>query len=140
MFCGCGSGSSSAWDWSSELRRPDGTNLEFPSRPDKPVLLLFFASWASPCVPMLDALSLFGGRARVVAVSCDTEPAKLLNRDRVEVAVSPGMSVARRFGVTVLPTVVLLDRLGQQVGRFEGYSPSVCSVLGVRLDSLNASP
>jgi thioredoxin-like negative regulator of GroEL len=137
FFGGCGRKPVSDWDWAKELERPDGTRLEFSGAQDKPVLLVFYSSWSSPSVPLLSELPGLGDRARVIAVLADPDNPHAANDwPKLEVVLDRDMEVAKRFGISVLPTAALLDRRGRQVDRFEGYSPRVCSLIGVRMDSL----
>lgn len=72
-------------------------------------LVDFTAAWCGPCkqlAPVLHELQRdYAGRARVVEVDTDAEPA-----------------LAQAFRVTAMPTVVLL-RDGREVGRFVGARP-----------------
>jgi thioredoxin 1 len=85
-------------------------------------LVDFTAAWCAPCrqlTPILHQLAdEYRGRARVVAVDVDDDPA-----------------VAQAFRVTAMPTVVLL-RDGAEVGRFVGLRPKrfVVGVLDRALD------
>jgi thioredoxin 1 len=69
-------------------------------------LIDFTAAWCAPCkrlAPILDELrGAYGGRAGIVAVDVDAEPA-----------------VAQAFRVTSMPTMVLV-RDGREVGRLVG--------------------
>ncbi|KAB2886120.1 MAG: thioredoxin family protein [Kofleriaceae bacterium] len=69
----------------------------------------FTAAWCGPCrqlAPVLHEIEqAYAGRARVVEVDTDEEPA-----------------LAQAFRVTAMPTVVLL-RDGREVGRFVGARP-----------------
>ncbi|MBI3709592.1 MAG: TlpA family protein disulfide reductase [Proteobacteria bacterium] len=96
------------------------------------VLLNFWATWCAPCVeemPSLDRLQAeLGDRDLVVlALSVDrggyAEVGPFL--DRLQVAhlaryLDAKSAAMRAFGVRGLPTSVLIDRQGREVGRLEG--------------------
>jgi len=74
-----------------------------------PVLVDFWAGWCQPCktmAPVLDQLAQeLAGRLLVVKVNAETAP-----------------TVAARFGVQAIPTLVIL-RSGLEVDRFTGALP-----------------
>lgn len=94
------------------------------------VLVDFQAEWCGPCrtmEPVLESLATeYAGRARIVSVDVDREPA-----------------LAQRFDVRSMPTFVLL-RDGREVGRIVGSRPRrfVAGVLerGLAGDVAIASP
>jgi thioredoxin 2 len=76
---------------------------------DLPVLVDFWADWCPPCrlmAPVLDELARRRTDVRVAKV--DT---------------ANGASVAARFGIRSIPTLVLLDR-GKELARFSGAVPA----------------
>jgi len=141
FLAGCGRQAQPAWSWMGEMKRPDGTPVEMAGVGTGPVVFVFFSSWSTPCAPMLADLPMLQDKARVVAVLCEPDTVNAADRwPQLEIALDPDLGIARRFDVSALPTSALLDRRGNVVERFEGYSPAVCSLLSVRLDSLNAQP
>jgi|GEM_PF-5749606 len=117
----------SSWDWVNELRRPDGSALRVAELRGKSSLLVFWSSWSSPCFPLLEEMRSLEEKVRVIAVQVD---AREFRGDRdwggLDIVVARDESMIKRFEIAVLPTVLLLDRSGKVVGRFEGYSPKVC--------------
>ena len=54
--------------------------------------------------------------------------------------VAPGdLDVARRYGVTVVPTVVFLDAAGQVIARREGESPDILAAVSTDLSGLEGA-
>ena len=76
---------------------------------DKPVLLDFWASWCGPCrmlSPTIDDLAVaYAGKALIAKVNVD---------DCQDIAI--------RFGVNVIPTLVVLKD-GAEVARLQGVTP-----------------
>ena len=85
-----------------------------------PVLLDLWAPWCAPCravAPALDAIAdRYKGRATVAKVNIDEAP-----------------EVARRLGVSSIPTLVVFDR-GAEVSRLVGAQRE--SALASALDSV----
>ncbi|MFT7622325.1 MAG: tetratricopeptide (TPR) repeat protein [Myxococcota bacterium] len=79
----------------------------------KPVLVYVQAHWCSPCIQLaVEVLQTPDGKAlaeghTAIAVDFDSDA---------------GQGVVGRFGVITLPTVLLLDARGKELGRVEGYT------------------
>jgi thiol-disulfide isomerase/thioredoxin len=110
----------------------DGERAELADFKGKVVLLNLWATWCAPCVkemPSLDALQarLDGDRFEVVALSLDrggrsvVEPflAKLGVRN-LAIYLDPQSTAMGVFEPRGLPTSVIIDREGYEVGRLEG--------------------
>ncbi|GLK75606.1 hypothetical protein GCM10008171_08600 [Methylopila jiangsuensis] len=101
------------------LERPalDGATLALKARPDRTVLLHFFATWCAPCRVELPELARFAAEhgERITVIGVDVgEPASRVARF-VEpfglgfpVAVDEDRGAARALGVKVLPTTIAL--------------------------------
>lgn len=96
------------------------------------VVLNFWATWCVPCVaemPSLDRLQarLAARGIEVLALSSDRGGAPVVqaffNRhgiERLSVALDQGLRAARGLGVQGLPTTVLIDGEGREMGRLVG--------------------
>ena len=112
----------------------------------KGLVLNFWATWCAPCVkemPALDRLAAAAGDRglRVLALSADREGAPVVrtfyevNRvGHLPVAVDTLSRVARAVGVDGLPTTVLYDAEGREIGRVVGVAewdtPAALDFLG----------
>jgi thiol-disulfide isomerase/thioredoxin len=98
------------------------------------VLLNLWATWCAPCVremPTLDRLQaeLGGPDFEVVALSSDRAGAAAVEPffrthglSRLGVYLDPQGEATRALGTRGLPTTVLIDREGREVGRLEGVA------------------
>ncbi|HEV2677651.1 MAG TPA: TlpA disulfide reductase family protein [Aliidongia sp.] len=112
----------------------DGENatLGFKDFKGKVTLVNLWATWCAPCVkemPSLEALKKAHGGADfdVVTISEDRGARKVVDPffEKNGLAALPRYidaesAVGRAFRVRGLPTTVLLDRDGNEIGRFEG--------------------
>jgi len=99
------------------------------------VLLNLWATWCAPCIDEMPALerlqaALGGDAFTVVALSIDRQGRRLvepfvqrLNLSRLPVYLDPSGASARALGVPGLPTTVLIDRDGRELGRIAGVAP-----------------
>ena len=97
----------------------------------KPVVVNLWATWCQPCLremPSLERLQeKLGDKLTVAAVSQDRGGEKAvspflakLGLDKVKVYLDPKSEVGKAFGVRGLPTSIVLDAEGCEVGRVEG--------------------
>ena len=109
------------------------------------LLVNFWATWCEPCVremPALDALQThFAGQPlSVVAISEDRGGLPVVRKyydehglDGLDIYNDPHGEAGRAFGIRGLPTTILIDRDGKELGRVEGAvewdSPSVAGVI-----------
>jgi thiol-disulfide isomerase/thioredoxin len=94
----------------------------------------FWATWCAPCVkemPALDALAKQLGQdgIAVLALSADREGAPVVRKfyekneiTSLEIAIDRMSRVARALGINGLPTTVLFDAAGREVGRVVGVA------------------
>jgi len=111
-----------------------GAPLSLASFKGKVVLLNYWATWCAPCVeemPSLERLHarLGGGDFAVLAISVDRQGLEIVQPfvERIGLKQLPiyldrsGASM-RAFTVRGLPTTMLIDRDGREVGRLEGMA------------------
>jgi len=111
---------------------PDGEPLTLADFQGRIVLMNFWATWCAPCIhemPSLDRLQAELGDPgfTVLAVSVDRGGLDVaapflaeLGIKHLETYVDPGMEGFRSLGGKVMPTTLLLDAEGRELGRLEG--------------------
>jgi thiol-disulfide isomerase/thioredoxin len=109
-----------------------GTTVTLAAFRGRVVLLNFWATWCAPCIremPALDRLqgSLGGRDFTVLIVSEDRGGAKVavpflkkLGVERLDTYLDAKGKLARALGLKGLPTTILIDRAGREVGRLRG--------------------
>ena len=109
-----------------------GDTVRLPDLKGRPVLINFWATWCGPCVsemPALDALAAerAGTPLVIMAVSEDRKGEsvvapfiKKLGLTRLPIYLDPDTKALAAFGSDALPTTVLIDRNGREVGRLFG--------------------
>jgi thiol-disulfide isomerase/thioredoxin len=110
----------------------DDKELRLSDYKGKVVLLNFWATWCAPCVkemPSLDHLQAAMGKERLVVLPLSLdgpsrakvqpfyEDRKLTN---LGIYFDKGRKTMQALDVSVLPTSILVDRQGREIGRLEG--------------------
>lgn len=123
-----------------ELTALDGDTVALEDYRGKAVLLNFWATWCAPCREEMPALQRLQQRLgpeglEVVGINVDAAPGEMDALARwggdvqafvrehglsFDVLLDPEGGVMRRYGVTGLPTTILLDREGRVVSRTVG--------------------
>ena len=138
--------------------RPDGLLLPsldvagspgrlVPLRPPERVVLLdFFATWCPPCAPEMAHLRAVRERydpaeLSVVSITQETDEAAVesfweTHEGTWPVVLDPGVRAGQRFGVTSLPTILVLAPDGTEVERRTGLvrEPALVEAVDTALD------
>ncbi|MFZ1414229.1 MAG: TlpA disulfide reductase family protein [Defluviicoccus sp.] len=123
-----------------------GTARTFAGYRDQPLIVNLWATWCAPCVqemPALDRLAelLRAGGIAVLALSSDREGAPVVRRffenhaiRRLEILIDRKTAVTRALAAPGLPTTILFDRTGRELGRVVGVAtwdaPDTVAFLG----------
>jgi thiol-disulfide isomerase/thioredoxin len=109
----------------------DGTVLRLSDLKGRPVLLNLWATWCAPCVremPSLERLAVErGATLSVLAISEDRRGEEavgpFLDRhglEKLPIYLDTKSDVSHAFSVDAIPSTILIDRNGREVGRFLG--------------------
>ena len=97
----------------------------------KVVLLNFWASWCPPCIHELPSINrlqakLGGDKFTVIALNIDRGGKPIANRfklklnlDKLDLHIDQKNTVARLLKIKVLPTTIVFDSKGREVGKME---------------------
>ena len=114
------------------LQTRSGETVRLADFTGRPVLINFWATWCVPCVsemPALEALAAerAGTALVIMAVSEDRKGESVvapfiqkLGLSKLPIYLDPESKALRAFESDALPTTVLIDRRGREVGRLLG--------------------
>lgn len=114
------------------VQRSDGTQVKISDIEDSLVLVNFWATWCAPCrkeMPQLDALAARyqDKNVTIVTLSVDRSGAPKGEKFLDDLAVKhvtrlydPSYKSARAVALVGLPTTLLLDENGMEIGRLAG--------------------
>jgi len=114
-----------------ELQGPDGP-VTLSALKGQVLLVNLWAEWCAPCIeemPTLDRLQakLGGEDFRVLPISLDSAPIgeaqatlKRFGGAHLSTLADPNMALMAELGVTGLPSTLLIDRQGRELGRLIG--------------------
>ena len=111
----------------------DGSERPLDSLRGRPLLVNFWATWCAPCVKEMPALDRLAAQPpaglQVLTLSADREGAAVVRQfyeangiRNLPVALDKTSRVARVTGVGGLPTTILYDAQGREVGRVVGVA------------------
>ena len=110
----------------------DGEQVSFSDMRGKALVVNFWATWCAPCrheMPSLNALdaAMESESFDVIAIASGRNKLRAIDAffaeegiDRLEVYLDPSSGILRSLGAFGLPTTIILDAEGREIGRLMG--------------------
>ena len=118
------------------LTMTDGRRIALAGHRLRPIFLDFWASWCEPCkasIPLIQGYARAHPRDDIVSVDVGEPPAVvhafLAANPMEEVALDSDQAVARAFGVVSFPTMVVINRDGNEQAKWVGFNPDVTRLM-----------
>lgn len=129
------------------LQDPDGRPVRLSDLKGNVVVLSFWATWCPPCreeIPHLDAMNkrYQGKPVRILGANVDRQGADLkqwLAEQKLSfpVVADVGGKVSEQYGVSGIPTLLVIDKEGKIRHRTEGFDPQIEETVGKLVDELS---
>jgi peptide/nickel transport system substrate-binding protein len=110
----------------------DGGRFSIDRQRGRLTYLDFWATWCAPCrqsIPLIQRFARSHPEVDVVSVDVGEPPAVVdafvRNHPMERVALDPDQTAAHAFGVADFPTMVVIDRQGNQRAKWVGFNPDI---------------
>ncbi len=131
------------------LKTMDGKLFRLSDQKGKVVLLDFWATWCGPCVAalpqMIKLFEKYSGNSNVVFHSIDVDESEKTIKDFLtkknysfNILLANGTDVQKEYGVTAIPTLFIIDKLGKIQFKHIGFSKeeNIVESLSKEIDEL----
>jgi len=133
------------------LKTPEGKEVTLESLKGRIVVLDFWATWCGPCklaMPTLQKLheKYAGKPVSIIGVNCmEQDPEEAVKYTKKEkftyMQLLGGDDLATAYGVSGIPTLIVIDAKGNVLGSEIGFSPELEMKLSAEIDeALGAKP
>ena len=126
----------------------DGHQITLSNLKGKTVLLDFWATWCGPCresIPHLVQLYQTYGKEgfELIGVSLDRGDPETVRNFVKRMAIPYPITIApeemaRKYGVTALPTTILIDKDGTILLKVAGFSPTLAKEITAKVGDLTS--
>ncbi len=111
-----------AYNFTKLINSPS-PQLDISSLKGKPLLINFWGTWCSPCLPEMKNLSklqdIFGKKIQIIAVSNDSEEKlkyyQKINKTKIWLASDPSQNLWNLFGISTAGHIALINNEGKIV-------------------------